>query len=151
MPNHSDALSLIEVHTSINVVVAAKDEDDAERIVRENYGDIVDSMFRNDKNVVEIHGYSYIEELPQDSPLRNYHPHGDEWGTQETAEYYTTVEYNKRQEEEYERGNKIQALIESLDEEETRLLQEHFLGQLRWSGSVTKPVSSREASAAAKL
>jgi hypothetical protein len=131
MPNHSDALSLIEVRTSINVVVAAQDYTDAVRIVKESYGDIVDSMFRNDSNVVQIHGYQYIEELPQDSPLRNYHPHGDEWGTQETAEYYTTVEKNKRLNEESEISNKIQALIESLDEEETRLLEEHFLGQLR--------------------
>jgi hypothetical protein len=132
MPNHSDALSLIEVHTSINVVVAAKDYVDAERIVRENYGDIVTSMYHTDASEgIEIHGYQYIEELPQDSPLLNYYPHGDEWGTQETAEYYTTVEKNKRLNEESEISNKIQALIESLDEEETRLLEEHFLGQLR--------------------
>jgi hypothetical protein len=131
MSDYSDELNLIELHTSINVVVAAKHFADAVRIVKESYGDIVDSMFRNDKNVFQIHGHQYIQELPEDSPLRNYYPHGDEWGTQETAEYYTTVEYNKRQEEEYERSNKIQSLIESLDEEETRLLEEHFLGQLR--------------------
>jgi hypothetical protein len=130
MPNHSDELSLIEVHTSINVVVAASDHADAERIVKESYGDIVDSMFRNDKNVVQIHRHKDIQELPEDSPLRNYHPHGDELGGQYTCEYYTTVEYNKRKDEECERSNKIQSLIESLDEEETRLLEEHFLGKL---------------------
>lgn len=127
----SEELSLIEVYTSINVVVAAKDVADATQIVKESYGDIVDSMFRNDKNVVQIHGCNYIEELPQDSPLRNYHPHGDEWGVQETAEYYTTVERNKRLKEETERNDKIQKLIGELNKEELQLLEVYFLDQLR--------------------
>ena len=131
MSNPSDELSLIEVRTSINVVVAAKDCDDAERIVRENYGDIVTSMYHTDISEVEIHGYSDIEELPQDSPLRNYHPHGDEWGTQETAEYYTTVELNKRRKEETERNDKIQKLIGGLNKEELEMLGVYFLDQLR--------------------
>lgn len=130
MTSHSDELALFQVSTIVDVVVVAKDNEDAYRVVRENFVDIVDSMNRHGALVVGNMAFCQIEELEEDHRYRGYHPHGDDWGIQETAEYYTTVEKNKRLNEETERNNKIQALIESLDEEETRLLEEHFLGQL---------------------
>jgi len=131
MTSHSDELSLFQISTNVDVVVVAKDNEDAYRVVRENFVDIVDGMDRHGALVVGNMAFCQIEELEEDHRYRGYQPHGDDWGIQETAEYYTTVEKNKRLNEETERNNKIQALIESLDEEETRLLEEHFLGQLR--------------------
>lgn len=127
MSKHSDKLSLIKVHTGIQVVVAAKDYDDAEKTVRENYGDIVYDMYKNDKDVLAIYECCTIHELHADSPLRDYYPHGDEYGGQYTCEYYTTVEKDKRAQESKERQDKIQSLIGDLDNESLELLRNHFI------------------------
>ena len=127
MSTYSDQLSLIKVCTSIEVVVAAKDFTDARRIVRENYSDIVEVMYKIDTDVLEIHGFETVDELDEDSSLRNYNPHGDEYGGQYTCEYYTTVEKDKRTQKRNKRVNEVQNLIASLDEDALELLRNHFI------------------------
>lgn len=127
MSTYSDQLQLIKVHTTIEVVVAAKDFTDARRIVREDYGDIVEEMYSIDRNVLDIHGFETVDELDEDSPLRNYNPHGDEYGGQYTCEYYTTIEKDKRTQERNKRVNEVQNLIASLDEHSLELLRNHFM------------------------
>lgn len=127
MSNYSDQLSLIKVHTSVDVYVAAKDFEDAERVVIQNYPEIVNNLFNDRCQKLEIHGYEVIDEIPETS-LLNYHtPCGDEWGTQETCEYYTTVERNERMKKEQERKENIDKLIAGLDSESLQLLQDYFL------------------------
>lgn len=126
MSNYSDQLSLIKVHTSVEVVVAAKDFDDAVNLVRGEYSDIVHTMMRDGVANVEIHELELIDELPETSPLRNYTPVGDEWGTQETCKYYTTVERNGRMKEKQEREEKIEQLIGGLDTKSLELLEVYF-------------------------
>lgn len=127
MSSYSDQLSLIKVHTTIEVVVAAKDFADAEKVVRENYSSIVGVMYKIDTDVLDIQGFETVDELDEDSSLRDYYPHGDEYGGQHTSEYYTTVEKDKREKEEQERNDKIEALIAGLDEETLKLLRNHFI------------------------
>lgn len=127
MSTYSDQLSLIKVHTTIEVVVAAKDFTDARRIVRENYGSIVYELHTVDADALDIQGFETVNELDEDSSLRNYNPHGDEYGGQYTCEYYTTVEKDKRTQERNKRVNQVQNLIASLDEDSLELLRNHFI------------------------
>jgi hypothetical protein len=127
MSSYSDNLSLIKVQTYIEVVVAAKDYDDAEKVVRENYGDIVKGMYKIDADVLDIWGVETVYELVEESPLRDYYPHGDEYGGQYSCEYYTIVEKAKREHERNKRVNEVQNLIASLDEDSLELLRNHFI------------------------
>lgn len=130
MSSYSDELSLYLVTTTIEVPVVAKNETDAERVVYGNYSDIVSSFIRNTseaQSLVEIHAYETVEELPEDSYLRNHYPHGDDYGGQYTCEYYTQVEKEKRKKETENRNNKIQSMIGGLDSESLELLRDYFL------------------------
>lgn len=130
MSSYSDELSLFLVTTTVQVPVAAKDKDDAERVVYGNYSDIVSSFIRNTNDAqkfVDIQGYEEVVELPENSYLRNHYPHGDDYGGQYTCEYYTQVEKEKRKKENEDIKNKIQSLIDGLDEESMELLRDYFL------------------------
>lgn len=130
MSFYSDELSLYLVTTTIEIPVVAKDEDDVERVVYENYAAIVSDVVRDSyaaSNLVEIQAFETVEELQENSFLRNITPHGDEYGEQYTCEYYTQVEKEKRKKEKEDRTNRIQSLIGGLDSESLELLRVYFL------------------------
>ena len=130
MSSYSDEVSLFLVTTTIEVPVVAKNETDAERVVYENYSDIISDLIHypsDAKSLVDIQTYEEVVELPENSPLRNITPHGDDYGGQYTCEYYTQVEKEKRMKEKEDRMNKIQSLIGGLDSESVDLLRDYFL------------------------
>ena len=130
MSFYSDELSLYLVTTTIEIPVVVKDEDDVERVVYENYAAIVSDVVRDSYdafNLVEIQAFETVEELQENSFLRNITPHGDEYGGQYTCEYYTQVEKEKRKKEKKDRTNRIQSLIGGLDSESLELLRVYFL------------------------
>ena len=130
MSSYSDELSLFLITTTIEVPVAAKNETDAERVVYENYSQIVSDLvpcLHDAIAFVDIQGYEEVVELPENSPLRNITPHGDFYGGQYTCEYYTQVEKEKRKKEQENRMNKIQSLIGGLDSESLEILKNYFL------------------------
>jgi len=128
--SYSDEPSLYLVTTTIEVPVVAKDEDDAERVVYENYASIVSDVLQDYYaafNLVEIQAYETVEELQENSFLRNITPHGDDYGGQYTCEYYTQVEKEKRKKEKEDKMNKIHSLLDGLDSESLELLKNHFI------------------------
>lgn len=130
MSSYSDELSLFLITTTIEVPVAAKNETDAERVVYENYSQIVSDLvpcLHDAIAFVDIQGFEEVVELPENSPLRNITPHGDFYGGQYTCEYYTQVEKEKRKKEQENRMNKIQSLIGGLDSESLEILKNYFL------------------------
>lgn len=129
MSNYSDQLSLYKVTTTMDLIVVAKSSTDAEGVVGNEYADIVGCMM--DSGLTSEYGpkiiaTEIIDELEPNSALRNYYPHGDEYGEQYPCEYYTISEKNKRMKEHNERQEKIKKIVSDLDEESIALLEDYL-------------------------
>ena len=121
-------LSLYKVTTTMDLIVVAESATDAMGVVGDEYVDIVDCMRMSNLNehAPKIIATEIIEELEPHSELRNYVPHGDVYGEQNTCDYYTTSEKNKRMKEHNERQEKIKEMVSTLDEESISLLVDYL-------------------------